>query len=89
MPHWRADNSLSIDRTPLVHLNRVTEGPPATALAKIVNRSPAYSVKCRIGVAMIWDAEQRGLLGAGTEIVERYQSSALLQDLLDDKGLAA
>ena len=65
-----ADNSLSIGRTPLVRLNRVTDGAAATVLAKIEGRNPAYSVKCRIGAAMIWDAEQRGLLGPGKEIVE-------------------
>jgi cysteine synthase len=70
MPHWYADNSLSIGRTPLVRLNRVTEGAPATVLAKIEGRNPAYSVKCRIGAAMIWDAEQQGVLGPGKEIVE-------------------
>ena len=63
------DNSLSIGRTPLVRLNRITPGG-ATVLAKIEGRNPAYSVKCRIGAAMIWDAEQRGLLGPGKEIVE-------------------
>ncbi len=65
-----ADNSLSIGRTPLVRLNRVTDGAPATVLAKIEGRNPAYSVKCRIGAAMIWDAEQKGILKAGKEIVE-------------------
>ena len=64
------DNSLSIGRTPLVRLNRVTDGAKATVLAKIEGRNPAYSVKCRIGAAMIWDAEKRGLLGPGKEIVE-------------------
>jgi cysteine synthase A len=64
------DNSLSIGRTPLVRLNRITQGAKATVLAKIEGRNPAYSVKCRIGAAMIWDAEKRGLLGAGKEIVE-------------------
>src|SRR5512134_1803788 len=63
------DNSLSIGRTPLVRLNRVTPGA-ATVLAKIEGRNPAYSVKCRIGAAMIWDAEQQGLLKPGVEIVE-------------------
>jgi cysteine synthase A len=63
------DNSLSIGRTPLVRLNRITPGG-ATVLAKIEGRNPAYSVKCRIGAAMIWDAEKRGLLGPGKEIVE-------------------
>ena len=70
MPHWNEDNSRSIGRTPLVRLNRITEGAPATVLAKIEGRNPAYSVKCRIGAAMVWDAEQRGLLGPGKEIVE-------------------
>jgi cysteine synthase A len=64
------DNSLSIGRTPLVQLNRVLDNPVATVLAKIEGRNPAYSVKCRIGAAMIWDAEKRGLLGPGKEIVE-------------------
>jgi cysteine synthase A len=64
------DNSLSIGRTPLVKLNRVTDGAGATVLAKIEGRNPAYSVKCRIGAAMIWDAEKRGLLGPGKELVE-------------------
>lgn len=65
-----ADNSLSIGRTPLVRLNRVTDGAPATVFAKIEGRNPAYSVKCRIGASMIWDAEKRGILGPGKEIIE-------------------
>ena len=65
-----ADNSLTIGRTPLVQLNRVTDGALATVLAKIEGRNPAYSVKCRIGASMIWDAEKKGLLGAGKELVE-------------------
>ena len=64
------DNSLSIGRTPLVKLNRVTEGARATVLAKIEGRNPAYSVKCRIGASMIWDAEKRGIVKPGVEIVE-------------------
>jgi len=64
------DNSLSIGRTPLVKLNRITNGAKATVLAKIEGRNPAYSVKCRIGAAMIWDAEEKGLLTPGKEIVE-------------------
>jgi cysteine synthase A len=65
-----ADNSLSIGRTPLIKLNRVTEGAKATVLAKIEGRNPAYSVKCRIGASMVWDAEKRGVLKAGKELVE-------------------
>jgi cysteine synthase A len=63
------DNSLSIGRTPLVRLNRLAPAG-VTILGKIEGRNPAYSVKCRIGAAMIWDAEQKGLLGPGKEIVE-------------------
>ncbi len=70
MTHWYEDNSRSIGHTPLVKLNRVTDGAPATVLAKIEGRNPAYSVKCRIGAAMVWDAEKRGLLGTGKELVE-------------------
>ncbi|MDX1928523.1 MAG: cysteine synthase A [Pirellulaceae bacterium] len=70
MANWFEDNSLAIGRTPLVRLNRVTDGADVTLLAKIEGRNPAYSVKCRIGAAMIWDAEQRGLLQKGKEIVE-------------------
>jgi len=70
MSHWYTDNSRSIGRTPLVRLNRVLDGAPATVLAKIEGRNPAYSVKCRIGAAMIWDAQEKGLLGPGKELVE-------------------
>jgi cysteine synthase A len=64
------DNSFSIGRTPLVRLNRVTDGAQATVLAKIEGRNPAYSVKCRIGASMIWDAERRGVLKPGKELIE-------------------
>ena len=64
------DNSLSIGHTPLIRLNRVTDGAPCTVLAKIEGRNPAYSVKCRIGSAMIWDAEERGVLRPGKELIE-------------------
>jgi len=65
-----SDNSLSIGHTPLVRLNRITAGAGATVLAKIEGRNPAYSVKDRIGAAMIWDAERRGVLRPGKEIIE-------------------
>jgi cysteine synthase A len=65
-----ADNSQSIGNTPLVRLNHVTKGAGATVLAKIEGRNPAYSVKCRIGAGMIWDAEASGALKPGMEIVE-------------------
>jgi cysteine synthase A len=64
------DNPLSIGRTPLIKLNRVVDGGGATVLAKIEGRNPAYSVKCRIGAAMVWDAEKRGVLKPGKELVE-------------------
>lgn len=70
MSNQFADNSLSVGRTPLVKLNRIGDGAKATILAKIEGRNPAYSVKDRIGVALIDDAEKRGLLGAGKELVE-------------------
>ena len=69
-PNVAKDNSYSIGRTPLVRINRVTDGAGATVLAKIEGRNPAYSVKCRIGAAMVWDAEEKGLLGPGKAIVE-------------------
>src|SRR5512136_2475460 len=64
------DNSQSIGNTPLIRLNKITKGAKATVLAKIEGRNPAYSVKCRIGANMIWDAEERGILKPGVEIVE-------------------
>jgi len=70
MPNVFTDNSQSIGNTPLVRLNRITAGAKATVLAKIEGRNPSYSVKCRIGANMIWDAEQRGLLKDGVEIIE-------------------
>lgn len=65
-----SDNSQSIGNTPLVKLNHVIGGAKATILGKIEGRNPAYSVKCRIGAAMIWDAEKKGLLKPGVEIIE-------------------
>jgi cysteine synthase A len=64
------DNSFSIGRTPLVRLNRVIDGASAIVLAKIEARNPAFSVKCRIGASMVWDAEQRGVLKPGKELIE-------------------
>lgn len=70
MSHWYPDNAESIGHTPLVRLNRVTDGAQATVLAKIEGRNPAFSVKCRIGTSMVKDAEAHGRLGPGKEIVE-------------------
>jgi len=64
------DNTKSIGRTPLVRINRLNAGGGATILAKIEGRNPAYSVKCRIGAAMVWDAEERGALKSGMSIIE-------------------
>jgi cysteine synthase A len=63
------DNALSIGNTPLVRLNRIVNGHPKV-YAKIEGRNPAYSVKCRIGANLVWDAEKRGVLKPGMEIVE-------------------
>ncbi len=68
--NYYEDNSLSIGRTPLVRINHLIDGGDALVLAKIEGRNPAYSVKCRIGAAMIWDAEKRGQLKPGMEIIE-------------------
>ena len=64
------DNSLSIGNTPLIRVNKLNQGGKATILAKIEGRNPAYSVKCRIGANLIWDAEKRGILKPGVEIIE-------------------
>ncbi len=64
------DASRSIGRTPLVHLQRLSRGLNARVLGKVEGRNPAYSVKCRIGAAMIWDAEERGIVGPGSTIIE-------------------
>jgi len=64
------DNAASIGRTPLVRINNLTKGAAATVLAKIEGRNPAYSVKCRIGASMVWDAEKRGVLKPGKAILE-------------------
>ncbi len=70
MSNIYSDNAQSIGNTPLVRINNMTKGSKATVLAKIEGRNPSYSVKCRIGAAMIWDAEERGVLKPGVEIVE-------------------
>ena len=70
MAHWFEDNAQSIGRTPLVRINHLQDRPRARILAKIEGRNPAYSVKCRLGAAMVWDAEKRGVLGPGKEIIE-------------------
>jgi cysteine synthase A len=70
MAQFFDDNSLSIGNTPMVRINRMANGLKATILAKIEGRNPAYSVKCRIGVNMIWTAEKQGLLRPGMEIIE-------------------
>ncbi|MDB5339825.1 MAG: cysteine synthase [Planctomycetaceae bacterium] len=69
MPVFK-DNADSIGRTPLVRINHLTEGLSAAVLAKIEGRNPAYSVKCRIGASMIWDAEETGKLKPGMHVVE-------------------
>jgi cysteine synthase len=69
MPSFK-DNSESIGRTPLVRINRIGKGLDCTILAKVEGRNPAYSVKCRIGAAMVWDAEKRGVLKQGMSLVE-------------------
>ena len=70
MANWFKDNSLSIGRTPLVRISRITKDFSGTVLGKVEGRNPAYSVKCRIGASMIWDAEKRGVLKEGREIIE-------------------
>jgi len=70
MPRIYEDNSRSIGNTPLVKLSKLTKDAGATVLGKVEGRNPAYSVKCRIGANMIWDAEQRGVLKPGVEIIE-------------------
>ncbi len=67
--NWNSDNSTSIGNTPLVQLNKIA-GNQAIVLAKVESRNPAGSVKCRIGANMIWDAEKRGVLKPGVEIIE-------------------
>ena len=70
MARFFKDNSLSIGKTPLVKLSRIPNDSDAMVLAKIEGRNPSYSVKCRIGAAMIWDAEEKGFLKPGVNVVE-------------------
>lgn len=70
MAQFFEDNSFSIGNTPMVKINKMTQGLKATILGKIEGRNPAYSVKCRIGANMIWTAEKQGLLKPGMEIIE-------------------
>lgn len=70
MNRYFEDNSLSIGNTPMVRINRMAKGLKALVLGKIEGRNPSYSVKCRIGASMIWDAEKKGLLKPGMEIIE-------------------
>jgi cysteine synthase A len=70
MARINEDNAASIGRTPLVRINTITKGARATVLAKIEGRNPAYSVKCRIGASMVWDAEKRGVLKKGMALLE-------------------
>jgi cysteine synthase A len=70
MARIHEDNAASIGRTPLVRINNLTKGAKATVVAKIEGRNPAYSVKCRIGASMVWDAEKRGTLKPGKAILE-------------------
>ncbi|MFM8634018.1 MAG: pyridoxal-phosphate dependent enzyme, partial [Planctomycetia bacterium] len=65
-----SDNVDAIGRTPLVRINRLAQGLNARVLAKIEGRNPAFSVKCRIGAAMIWDAERSGRLKPGQHVIE-------------------
>lgn len=70
MAKYFEDNSYTIGNTPMVRLNHISSDTDATILAKIEGRNPAYSVKCRIGANMVWDAEKKGLLKPGREIIE-------------------
>ncbi len=82
-PNVASDNTQSIGHTPLVRLHRVVEGAQASVLVKVEGRNPAYSVKCRIGAAMIWDAEERGLLGH-----EPGQRRAIVEATSGNTGIA-
>ncbi len=70
MKKFYEDNSLTIGHTPLIKLRRITQGLKAAVFVKTEGRNPGYSVKCRIGANMIWDAEKKGRLKPGVEIIE-------------------
>lgn len=70
MTRYFDNNALTIGRTPLVRLNHITYGANAIVLVKTEGRNPSYSVKCRIGASMVWDAEKKGALGPGKELIE-------------------
>ncbi|MFH0825185.1 MAG: cysteine synthase A [Pseudomonadota bacterium] len=70
MAGYFADNAASVGRTPLVRLNRIIGDSDAVVLAKVEGRNPAFSVKDRIGVYLIRDAEEKGILKEGVEIIE-------------------
>ena len=78
------DNSLTIGNTPLVRLNRVSKG---NVLAKVESRNPSFSVKCRIGANLIWDAEKKGILKAGKEIIEPTSGNTGIALALDRKSV--
>ncbi len=89
MLHWVDDSPLCIGRTPLVRLNSVGDGAPATLLAKIEGRNAALSIKHRVAAAMIWDADSRGLLGWGKEIVAPTSGAAgiALAGIVQSRGV--
>ena len=76
------DNSLSIGRTPLIRLNRITNGAPVTLLAKIEGRNPAYSVKDRIGASMIWDAEPPACISAEVWAIQTAESKTVRNKMM-------
>jgi len=96
MSKWFEDNTQSIGRTPLVRLNRITDGADTTVLAKIEARNPAYSIKCRIGVAVAiavryaQRAENpcKSIVVVLPDSAERYLSAVLFAGLFDAHGLA-
>lgn len=83
------DNLQSIGRTPLIRLNRITQGSKARVLVKVEGRNPSYSVKCRVGAALIWNAEQQGLIRPGIELIEATSgnSGIALAAMATSRGL--